>query len=334
MQEQSASGVIDEGSADTPDSDDDDYDPSATLTQDFSVPAQNAQERSAASQSISNLPEDASAHHALLSPTQNRPPFTPTAGDIVQYPTSKASAQTQPRLKGGFVIEDEDEEVEEDEVKDGDVYDSADGMETPITAAVAAPQNSLNSTDSPHVSIQGGVRASQRASSISNGASHVVSSSTAVPNGDALPRDSTATPAHSLPNNQVKTVQTPSNAGIPASAFPKARLAHDTIGILEDRIKEDPRGDLEAWISLLSELRSRNKKDEVRRVYDRFFKQFPLAVRSKLFYRSKSLLTPIRRTNGHLMRRGRTRTTIYMSWSRFSLGHCCRFPMCSCGIST
>jgi cleavage stimulation factor subunit 3 len=283
MQDQGANDGVIEGSADTPDSDD--YDPSATMPQDFTVPGEIKQERSASARPISTtLPEDASAPHALLSPSQDRPSSTPAGQDIsskAQFPTSQASVQAQPRLKGGFVVEDDDDyEVEEDDTKDGDVYDSADGMEAPTTVAVSAPQSSLNSTDSAQVSIQGVAQASQKASNVSNGASDVVFSTTAVPNGDALPRDSTATPAQSLPSIQVKIARTPSSAGTPTSAVPKARLAHDTIGILEDRIADDPRGDMDAWLSLLAELRSRNKKEEARRVYGKFFKQFPLAVRS------------------------------------------------------
>jgi cleavage stimulation factor subunit 3 len=284
MQEQGANGGVIEDSADTPDSDD--YDPSATLPQDFSIPTEISQERSASARVVSAaLLEDASAPHALLSPSQNRPSPTPADQDVspmAQFPTSQASVRTQPRLKGGFVIEDEDEEVENDEAKDGDVYDSADGVDVALTMAASGPQNSLNSTDSPQVSIQEAVVAAQKASNVSNGASDVVSSTTAIQNGDALPRDSTATPAQSLPNIQVKKTRAPSNAGTPTSAAPKARLAHDTIGILEDRIMDDPRGDMDAWLSLIGELRSRNKKDDVRSVYGRLFKQFPLAVRTQI----------------------------------------------------
>lgn len=294
MQEQGADSGEMEDSTDTPDSDD--YDPSATLPQDFSIPTEISQERSASTGLVSTLPEDASAPHALLSPSQNRPSSTPTGQDLsssTHFPTSKPSAQTQPRLKGGFVIEDEDEEVEEDEVKDRDIYDSADGMEAPITESAAAPQISLNSFDSPQVSIQGDVQASLKANIVSNGAaSDIVPSSTIVQSGNALPRDSTATPAQSLPNTQVKIARASSNADTPTSALPKARLAHDTIGILEDRIKEDPRGDMDAWLSLLGELRSRNKKDEVRTVYNNFFKTFHFAVRSNallLFWVSANL---------------------------------------------
>ena len=288
MQEQGADGGVIEDTADTPDSDD--YDPSATLPQDFSISADIPQERPASARAVSTaMLEDASAPHALLSPSQNRPSPTHAGQDVspqAQFPTSQTSVRTQPRLKGGFVIEDEDEEVEEDEAKDGDVYDSADGVDVAVTMPASGPQNSFNSTDSPQVSIQESAVASQKASNVPNGASDVVSSTPAFQNGDALPRDSTATPAQPLPNVQVKKARAPSNAGTPTSAMPKARLAHDTIGILEDRITDDPRGDMDAWLALISELRSRNKKDEARSVYARFFKQFPLAVRTTLPYSS------------------------------------------------
>jgi cleavage stimulation factor subunit 3 len=82
------------------------------------------------------------------------------------------------------------------------------------------------------------------------------------------------------PAVQAPAPQTLYSAGVSAQAVsvPKARLPHDTTGILEDRIKEDPRGDLDAWLSLISEHRKRNKLDDARAVYERFFKVFPQAV--------------------------------------------------------
>lgn len=65
-------------------------------------------------------------------------------------------------------------------------------------------------------------------------------------------------------------------------SVPKARLPNDRTGILEDRIKEDNRGDIDAWITLIKEHRSRNRLDEARAVYERFFKVFPQAV-SKMY---------------------------------------------------
>ena len=59
---------------------------------------------------------------------------------------------------------------------------------------------------------------------------------------------------------------------------PKARLPHDRVGILEDRIAGDPRGDIDAWLSLISEHQKRSKLDDARSVFERFFKVFPMAV--------------------------------------------------------
>jgi cleavage stimulation factor subunit 3 len=70
----------------------------------------------------------------------------------------------------------------------------------------------------------------------------------------------------------------PSGSADSGPTVPRARLPHDRVGILEDRIKEDPRGDLDAWLSLISEHRKRNKLDDARAVYERFFKIFPSAV--------------------------------------------------------
>jgi len=70
----------------------------------------------------------------------------------------------------------------------------------------------------------------------------------------------------------------PPTIAAPLTSLPKARLPQDTTGLLEDRIKEDPRGDIDAWLALISEHRKRNKLDDARAVYDRFFKVFPQAV--------------------------------------------------------
>lgn len=64
----------------------------------------------------------------------------------------------------------------------------------------------------------------------------------------------------------------------PRSATFKPRLPNDTIGILEDRIKEDEKGDIDAWLSLINEHRRRGKLDDMRKVYERFFMIFPQAV--------------------------------------------------------
>jgi len=57
------------------------------------------------------------------------------------------------------------------------------------------------------------------------------------------------------------------------------RLPNDIVGQLEDRIAEDPKGDVEAWNALISYYKSKGKYDETRKVYGRFFDIFPTAVR-------------------------------------------------------
>ncbi|KAJ9148474.1 mRNA 3'-end-processing protein rna-14 [Pleurostoma richardsiae] len=76
---------------------------------------------------------------------------------------------------------------------------------------------------------------------------------------------------------------TPANNGQaaqPPFALPTAapRLPLDTIGVLEDRIKEDPRGAMDAWIALLAEHRRRNKIEDARAAYERFLAIFPHAA--------------------------------------------------------
>ena len=79
----------------------------------------------------------------------------------------------------------------------------------------------------------------------------------------------------------------PKVAGEPvptSSALPKARLPHDTIGILEDRIKEDPLGDVAAWLDLIKEHRQRGKIDDARSVFDRFLTLFPSSAEQWVAY--------------------------------------------------
>jgi cleavage stimulation factor subunit 3 len=79
-------------------------------------------------------------------------------------------------------------------------------------------------------------------------------------------------------NASVQTAPSQSSSLPSGHIVPKARLPHDRVGILEDRIAEDPRGDVDAWLSLISEHRKRNKLGDARATYDRFFQVFPAAV--------------------------------------------------------
>lgn len=76
----------------------------------------------------------------------------------------------------------------------------------------------------------------------------------------------------------------PSGAPVPVpnapsnSAFASAPIGIDPVVMLESRIKEDPRGAIDAWLNLVNEYRRRNRLDDVRSVYNRFFDVFPQAV--------------------------------------------------------
>ncbi|KAI4596998.1 mRNA 3'-end-processing protein rna14 [Pestalotiopsis sp. 9143b] len=47
------------------------------------------------------------------------------------------------------------------------------------------------------------------------------------------------------------------------------------IGILEERVKNDPRGDMDAWLALIEETRRHNVVQSSRSVYERFLQTFP-----------------------------------------------------------
>lgn len=57
-----------------------------------------------------------------------------------------------------------------------------------------------------------------------------------------------------------------------------APLGIDPLMMLEARIKEDPRGDMDAWLNLIADYKRRGRLDDARSVYNRFFEMFPNAV--------------------------------------------------------
>ncbi|KAL7910920.1 hypothetical protein GGI35DRAFT_446003 [Trichoderma velutinum] len=65
----------------------------------------------------------------------------------------------------------------------------------------------------------------------------------------------------------------PTNAPSNVTATPVASL--DPVALFEARIKEDPRGDLDAWENLIADHRRNSRLDEVRKVYNRFLEVFP-----------------------------------------------------------
>lgn len=173
--------------------------------------------------------------------------------------SSRASVQ-KPKKVGGFVADDDEED---------DVQPSSTGQEN------GALQLPVSNT-------------SYRTLSPSPLQKSVTQEDVKSPLGQVDQNGTLSSIASSNPSGAVSVpVQAaPVSASAITSGQPKARLPHDTIGLLEDRIKEDPRGDLDAWMSLISEYRGRSKFEEAKEVYERFLKLFPHAVSETLLNNS------------------------------------------------
>ena len=205
-----------------------------------------------------------------------------------------AQPQPQPRIVGGFEVDDdpEDEEGTQDGKDEVDLYDPA--LSLDFDASTLAHANPLDRTSQSPEQENGTPPAPVQAT----GSPADISSST-LPTGADAAHAATTTPAQSDVDPQTRPSPPRSHVnGSVAPGVPKSRLAHDVVGILEDRIKEDPRGDTAAYLELIDEFKSRNKQDDVRRVYEQYLKVFPLAVRASLLAHFAFLLTRCRLNNG------------------------------------
>lgn len=245
---------------------DEEYDPSAAFAP---YPARNTQ--SPSGQSASMPPESAA----------NSPPPATADQEMSDVKPQPAQPAKQPRTRGGFVVDSEDDEDEAPESKKPEAsgLDGVSHSPSPALSQTHTPSNAYAPPNVPVVSAQ-----------VQDLGPSGVSSSTSVPVHDQAPVQSPAVTVQGnpVPDQAQSGASKLSNAApaLPAAAqvspvtasLPKARLPQDRVGIFEDRIAEDPRGDIEAWLGLIEELRRRHKIDDARGVYDRFLKIFPTAV--------------------------------------------------------
>lgn len=189
----------------------------------------------------------------------------------------KSQPAKQPRTVGGFVVDDEEEEDDNPMIRPKAVGSS--GLLSVAGGPSHAPQRSVSQTPSnippPDVSIHKAAQDQGASGVFPNTATDTAPNAAPVVSDTGASSNGVAVKSESLPNGSTATA----GQAKPSTVLPKARLPNDKIGILEDRIADDPRGDLDAWLGLISEYRRRNKFDEARAVYDRFFKVFPTAVR-------------------------------------------------------
>ena len=167
--------------------------------------------------------------------------------------SSRASTR-KPKTVGGFIADDSDEEYD---AATPEITTSLQPSASNTPSRVVAPSPLQKSVS------QGGLKTeSQDNSTAGTSTSKTLSVNPSI--GGVTPSVQAS--------SQVLT------SAAPVVSVPKARLPHDKVGILEDRIREDPRGDVDAWLSLIAEYRSRNKLDDARIVYQRFFQVFPQSV--------------------------------------------------------
>ncbi|KAF2760874.1 hypothetical protein EJ05DRAFT_497446 [Pseudovirgaria hyperparasitica] len=242
-----------------------------------------------ASNEHSHDEDESGSNRTSMSGSMPQSPATPAIASADMHapaPSESPAFSKQPRTVGGFVVDDDDEDEDETPVslsKGQSVGDKGMGNleAAPETALHSVPQTPINTLSQPDVPLQN-AQDQDVSGALSIGVTDTVPHSTSVPAETSAPAKvySTAAP----PDPSTTTTASADTAALIPSSFPKGRLPQDRIGILEDRIKEDPRGDIDAYLSLIAEYRKRNKLDDARAIYTRFFEKFPQAVEQWLIY--------------------------------------------------
>lgn len=258
-----APGQADQDDDEEEEEEEEEYDPDSAFPDAQEETRSQSAQPVAMAESATNTPQTAAEN------TLKAPPIETSAA-----PTP----QKQPRTKGGFVDESEDDEDEVPAAKPkaGSALLNAPGVsESPQRSVTLSPNNTHAPQAMPSISAQDPGVPAVKSPQVAVSDTISLASAT-VPNGGTPALDATKTGA----SDNLKTA--PSQAQVPATSvtasLPKPRLPQDTVGRLEDRIAEDPRGDMEAWLSLIDDHRKRHKFDEARAVYERFFQVFPSAV--------------------------------------------------------
>ncbi|KXJ89452.1 hypothetical protein Micbo1qcDRAFT_189588 [Microdochium bolleyi] len=180
------------------------------------------------------------------------------------------------------------------EEEDGGEYDPESASYDPASA----PTNDTTLPDAPAPTATGSATSDARpAKKPKTAGGFIVGSSDDEDEDDSTPAPqplAATTSRAEQPSLATTHSQNPqTSAGAQSSTGPapamSERLHSDTIGLLEDRVKEDPRGDMDAWKSLIQEQRRRNKIEDARDVYERFFAVFPQAAEVWLDYLAMEL---------------------------------------------
>ncbi|KAI1645255.1 uncharacterized protein F4817DRAFT_360146 [Daldinia loculata] len=182
--------------------------------------------------------------------------ITTVSEPIVERPASDSPRPSKkPKTAGGFVVDDSSDEE--------------DDIPAPTSAPAPAPAPVPAPAPAPAPSYSPSTLKSLPAEASAQPFSHPPLQQI------TTPQDMITGTLAQASDDPVSTVAT-SNVATANAA--RLRLPTDIVGILEDRIKKDPRGDLEAWLALIDEQKRRHKIEDTRAVYERFLKVFPHAA--------------------------------------------------------
>ncbi|KAJ6033543.1 uncharacterized protein N7446_008168 [Penicillium canescens] len=261
-------------------SDSDDYDPSQTLGDDYptAVPdhTQAHDAPTDATLTDDNTPNptgatdmDASQTGDALDPSQQ--PSRAESQTSTPVPPSGDAAEPHCTTIGGFEVDNDEDDKGDADYEPPAVLGDENANDMTVTMSEDPSSGNAIQNTSPDVSsqaAQGPISGPDLNSSYSPAPVPNIDPSSVSGQSYWAAQDVQAT------NMQTSTDPTP----VPDSPSAKGRLPHDRVGILQDRIEEDPRGDIPAWLELIAEHRSRNRLDSARETYEHFLKVFPMAA--------------------------------------------------------
>ncbi|WPG97801.1 Hypothetical protein R9X50_00058200 [Acrodontium crateriforme] len=188
-------------------------------------------------------------------------------------PVPAVAQSTKPKTIGGFIVEDDDEDDEEAAVPRPPQAGGAESMQSGLDVVGASKMRNVLLASAPTTD-----SAALHASSSTR-----LNGSAATPVFDVTPSasfqsmDAAQGKANISANSTTQLAASASN--IPTQQVPSSmRLPHDVVGRLEDRIKDEPKADTDAWTQLLAHYRAKDQIDNVRKVYERFLDVFPTSV--------------------------------------------------------
>lgn len=157
------------------------------------------------------------------------------------------------------------------------------GHEEHNTPSEQSVRNSVNPSSVPTPIVTAGASDSGAEQPTSTPESHVPVPSVGEKTESTLSIPTTPQPqAQTVPAKSVSpsggVTQTSSVAVSTKTSTRRKRLPQDVVGQFEDRIEDDPKGDIDAWMGLIDEYQKKGKIDDARSVYERFFIVFPSAV--------------------------------------------------------